>query len=226
MLGLCGMLTIEGPGSVFLADGAVGYEGIGIQTSSSYKIKVDAPSLVVYNDRSVVSGRIAEVSRDQIMDVISYENGWALISDDSLIGYVKISDGATLVETTKEKVDERAALRDRIVEYALQFVGRPYVWGGVDPNRGADCSGFTAYVMRQVAGVNLTHSSVAQAGEGKTVNSPQAGDLIFYSKGGRINHVAIYIGDGLIVHASSEKTGIKISDWTYRKATKIVDVLP
>ena len=90
---------------------------------------------------------------------------------------------------------------------------------------GADCSGFTSYVMRHAAGVSLSHSSAAQAGEGRAVSEPKPGDLVFYSSGGRINHVAIYLGNGQIVHASTEKTGIKISNLTYRTPAKIVDVL-
>ena len=127
-----------------------------------------------------------------------------------------------------EKVDEAAAVRAQVVDFALQFVGNPYVYGGTDPNTGADCSGFTSYVLRHAAGVSLSHSSVAQAGEGRVVSEEEMkqGDLVFYSNGFRINHVAIYAGNGQVVHASTNKTGIKTSPWNYRTPVKIVRVLP
>ena len=117
--------------------------------------------------------------------------------------------------------------RAQIANYAVQFVGNPYVWGGTSLTNGADCSGFTMSVMAHF-GVSLPHSSSAQAGCGKSIKSSQMrpGDLVFYSgSGGGINHVALYIGNGQVVHASSKRTGIKISSWNYRSPSKIVTVL-
>ncbi len=117
--------------------------------------------------------------------------------------------------------------RAQIANYAVQFVGNPYVWGGTSLTNGADCSGFTMSVMAHF-GVSLPHSSSAQAGCGKSIKSSQMrpGDLVFYSgSGGGINHVALYIGNGQVVHASSKRTGIKISSWNYRSPSKIVNVL-
>lgn len=131
-------------------------------------------------------------------------------------------------EAQARKAQEaNAALRQQVVDYALQFVGGRYVAGGNDPHTGADCSGFTRYVMQHAAGVNLNRSSVSQATQGVQVSADQMrpGDLIFYANGSKINHVALYIGDGQIVHASTYKTGIKISQWNYRTPVKIVNVL-
>ena len=117
--------------------------------------------------------------------------------------------------------------RAQIANYAVQFVGNPYVWGGTSLTNGADCSGFTMSVMAHF-GVSLPHSSAAQANCGKSIKSSQMrpGDLVFYSgSGGGINHVALYIGNGQVVHASSKRTGIKISSWNYRSPSKIVNVL-
>lgn len=117
--------------------------------------------------------------------------------------------------------------RADIANYAVQFVGNPYVWGGTSLTNGADCSGFTMSVMRNF-GVSLPHSSAAQANCGKSISSSQMrpGDLVFYAgSGGGINHVALYIGNGQVCHASSSKTGIKISSWNYRSPAKIVNVL-
>lgn len=117
--------------------------------------------------------------------------------------------------------------RQNLVNYALQFVGGRYAAGGNDPHTGADCSGFTRYVMQYGAGVSLNRSSGAQATQGRTVsaNEMQPGDLIFYASGSRVNHVAMYIGNGQIVHASTYKTGIKISPWNYRTPVRIASVL-
>ncbi len=117
--------------------------------------------------------------------------------------------------------------RAEIANYAVQFVGNPYVWGGTSLTNGADCSGFTMSVMAHF-GVSLPHSSASQAGCGRSITSSEMrpGDLVFYSgSGGGINHVALYIGNGQVCHASSSKTGIKISTWNYRSPAKIVNVL-
>ncbi|MEG2350844.1 MAG: C40 family peptidase [Hungatella sp.] len=196
-------------------------------TTSSYLVKLNVPTARLYAADNERSASVAEVTGSTAYEVLSYSDGWARIDTGSTIGYLPLAGQATVIETTREKVDETIALRQDVVQYALQFVGNRYVYGGSDPHTGVDCSGFTAYVMRHVAGVSLSHSSAAQAGEGRTVKSgnPKPGDLIFYSGGGRINHVAIYIGSGQIVHASSAKTGIKVSKWNGRTPARIVDVL-
>lgn len=117
--------------------------------------------------------------------------------------------------------------RAEIANYAVQFVGNPYVWGGTSLTNGADCSGFTMSVMAHF-GVSLPHSSASQAGCGRSITSSEMrpGDLVFYSgSGGGINHVALYIGNGQVCHASGRTTGIKISTWNYRSPAKIVNVL-
>lgn len=101
-----------------------------------------------------------------------------------------------------------------VAEYACQFVGNPYVWGGTSLTNGADCSGFVMSVYSNF-GVSLPHSSTADRTQGYAVDglaNAQPGDLICYS-----GHVAIYIGNGQIVHASSSKTGIIISNADYKK---------
>lgn len=118
-------------------------------------------------------------------------------------------------------------VRVDLVEYAKQFVGNPYVWGGTSLTKGADCSGFVLSVFKKY-GITLSHSSRAQANEGTKISASELkpGDLIFYGNGkGNINHVAIYIGGGQVIHASSPKTGIKISSYKYRTPVKCVRVI-
>lgn len=133
---------------------------------------------------------------------------------------------AAAEEAAARAAEEAASARQNLVDYALQFVGGPYRAGGNDPHTGVDCSGFVRYVMQHGAGISMNCSSGSQATQGHAVNSSQMqpGDLLFYSGGSGINHVAMYIGDGKIVHASTYATGIKISKWNYRNPVKIVSM--
>ena len=133
---------------------------------------------------------------------------------------------AAAEEAAAKAAEEAASARQNLVDYALQFVGGPYRAGGNDPHPGVDCSGFVRYVMQHGAGISMNRSSGSQATQGHAVNSSQMqpGDLLFYSGGSGINHVAMYIGDGKIVHASTYATGIKISKWNYRNPVKIVSM--
>lgn len=105
-----------------------------------------------------------------------------------------------------------------VVNYAVQFIGNPYVWGGTSLTNGADCSGFVMSVY-SAFGVGLPHSSSAMrsVGYGVSADQVQPGDIICYS-----GHVAIYIGNGAIVHASNRREGIKItSNWQYKRVLAI-----
>jgi len=121
-------------------------------------------------------------------------------------------------QTTKQNpadysVGEGSEMGVAVAEYALQFVGNPYVYGGTSLTNGADCSGFVMSVYANF-GVSLPHSSAADRNQGYAVASldeAQPGDLICYS-----GHVALYIGNGQIVHASNKKSGIKVSQADYR----------
>lgn len=107
-----------------------------------------------------------------------------------------------------------------IVDYACQFVGNPYVWGGTSLTNGADCSGFAQSVFANF-GIYLPRTAASQSGSGTSVDlsNIQAGDLLFYSGGGGIDHVSIYMGGGQVVHASNSTDGIIISSYGYRTPT-------
>ena len=112
--------------------------------------------------------------------------------------------------------------RAQIANYATQFLGNPYVWGGTSLTNGADCSGFTQQIMAKF-GYSISRTSSSQSGDGRAVSTSnlRAGDLVFYGDGGSIDHVALYIGDGKIIHASNAATGIKISDYDYEKPAAV-----
>ncbi|MDO4339098.1 MAG: C40 family peptidase [Eubacteriales bacterium] len=114
-----------------------------------------------------------------------------------------------------EAEEERLAKRQEIVNFALQFEGNPYVYGGTSLTNGADCSGFVMSVFKEF-GYELPRVAAAQceAATQKDISQIEPGDLVFYGANG-IDHVALYIGDGKIIHASTAATGIKISDYNY-----------
>lgn len=123
---------------------------------------------------------------------------------------------AAMVEESNRKVEQkRVAERKSLVNFALQFEGNPYVYGGTSLTNGADCSGFVMSVFKEF-GYDLPRVAAAQyeASQKKDISQLETGDLVFYGAGG-INHVALYIGNGKIVHASTAATGIKVSDYNY-----------
>lgn len=114
-----------------------------------------------------------------------------------------------------------SATGSRIASYAQQFVGNPYRYGGNSLTSGIDCSGFTQQIMAKF-GYSISRTSSSQSGDGRAVSTSnlRAGDLVFYGDGGSIDHVALYIGGGQVVHASNSapypRGGIKISNVNYR----------
>jgi cell wall-associated NlpC family hydrolase len=116
----------------------------------------------------------------------------------------------------QESASTDSSLGQQIADYAVQFVGNPYVWGGTSLTSGADCSGFTQSVFANF-GISLARVAADQSYGGTSVSldSLQPGDLLFYSSSGSIDHVAIYIGSGMIVHAANSRTGITTSSYNY-----------
>lgn len=167
------------------------------------------------------------------LEVVETLDGWVKINVDSDEGYVSADYVEISVQLPKAMTMTEVRygngvsdVRVSLVQFATQFVGNPYVWGGTSLTRGADCSGFVLSVFANY-GISLPHSSGAQAGCGTKISASEAqpGDLFFYGNGSRINHVAIYIGNGQVVHASSPKSGIKISGAYYRTPVKVVRII-
>lgn len=166
---------------------------------------------------------VSQVLTVQTEEDITSESGPDLETQKALAEAQAAETAAAEAEAAASSVE---TARQNLVNYAMQFVGGRYRAGGNDPHTGADCSGFVKYVMQNGAGISMNRSSSAQATQGRTISSSQMqpGDLIFYGNGSRVNHVAMYIGDGQIVHASTYKTGIKVSNWNYRTPIRIASM--
>ncbi len=180
------------------------------------------------------SAVMTQILKGEELEYVETVDGWVKVSVDGEDAYV-----ATEYVTIEEKLDTAITMtellygegvsnvRVDLVEYAKQFLGNPYVWGGTSLTKGADCSGFVLSVFKKY-GISLSHSSRAQANEGTKISASELkpGDLVFYTNSrGTINHVAIYIGGSQVIHASSPKSGIKISTYNYRTPVKFVRVI-
>ena len=195
---------------------------------------VNTETLNVRAEKSTEAAVLSQVGNSEAFTVNSVADGWVEISVDDSVGYIS-QDYVTLAQAlptakTIEQVkygDGVSDVRASVVSYALQFVGNRYVWGGTSLENGVDCSGFTMRILGKY-GVSLPHSSKAQPSCGTKISASDAkpGDLFFYGSGRSISHVAIYIGNGQIVHASNKRDGIKVSNAYYRNPICVARYLP
>lgn len=203
--------------------------------------KVNVKTLRVRQKASIRSKILTRINKGNEYKVQKQVNGWVKISVKDTIGYVKADyvslhkeydqaislksqEITSTLKVSNESVSSKIdSLRDNIVSYAMKFLGNPYVWGGTSLTRGADCSGFTQSVFKDF-GIRIPRTSRTQATGGKRVSlsNLQPGDLIFYTRQGRINHVALYIGNGKVIGARSPRNGIQITKYNYRTPYKAV----
>ncbi|MEY8337374.1 SH3 domain-containing protein [Lachnospiraceae bacterium 62-35] len=220
---------------------AVGQEArdLALEEASLMAI-VRTDKLNVRAEPTVESNKWTQISKEERYPVLEQLDGWVQIeldTEDSDKAFIATRDNnvevryalneAIKFSPLEEKANREASRRAQIVNYALQFVGNPYVWGGTSLTKGVDCSGFTMQVLGHF-GISLPHYSGSQAKMGKAVSSSEMrpGDLIFYTNSrGVVNHVAMYIGNGQIVHAASRRSGIKISTWNYRRPKTIRNLI-
>jgi len=197
-------------------------------------VVVNTDGLNVRDEANTESAVLTQVPQGEELEYIETLDEWIKVGIDDEEAYV-----AAEYVTVTEKLDTAITMtellygagvsdvRVELVEYAKQFLGNRYVWGGTSLTKGADCSGFVLSVFKKF-GVSLPHHSGSQANSGTKISAGdlQPGDLVFYGNSrGTINHVAIYIGGGQVIHASSVKTGIKISNYKYRTPVKYVRIL-
>lgn len=196
---------------------------------------VNTTTLFVRESASTSADIITMVPIGEELEVTEGEIGdpWVKVIVDEDEGYVNtqyvdISEQLDKAVSIKElKYGEGVSdIRVTIVNYAKEFLGNPYVWGGTSLTKGADCSGYVQSIFKKY-GVYLPRTSREQARCGKKISSADAkpGDLFFYGKHGTVNHVAIYIGGGLVINASNPRSGIKISNAFYRTPLAIRRVL-
>ena len=202
--------------------------------------KVQTETLRVRKKASTDSKIVTLVSEDDKLKVKKQTDDWAKVKVDGQTGYVS-KDYAKVIysfgkaKSMKQIQAEQAAKKasvsisssgssatgSRIASYAQQFVGNPYRYGGNSLTGGIDCSGFTQQIMAKF-GYSISRTSSSQSGDGRAVSTSnlRVGDLVFYGDGGSIDHVALYIGGGQVVHASNSapypRGGIKISNVNYR----------
>ena len=205
---------------------------------------INTKSLNVRSQPSTDSEAWTQVTSGQRYDVTNQLDGWVQLdlgdgddSDSSQGSFVSTRDNNVSVTYALQEAIEyypaveaanaAAAFRNKIVNFACQFVGNPYVWGGISLTNGADCSGFVQSVLKNF-GIYVPRVSRDQAKSGSKVTSDtmKPGDLVFYANSsGTINHVGMYIGNGQIVNAASKKSGIRIYRWNYRTPVAIRNVI-
>lgn len=197
-------------------------------------VVADTDGLRVRDEASTDGAVFTQVPQGEELDYVNTLDGWYEVDIDG--DHVFISADYSHVEERLDTAITMAELlygqgisdlRVDLVEYAKQFLGNPYVWGGTSLTKGADCSGFVLSVYKNF-GITLSHSSRAQAGEGTRISYSeiQPGDLVFYANSsGTINHVAIYIGGGKVISASNPTSGIRINKYNYRTPVRYVRIL-
>ena len=205
---------------------------------------VNTESLNVRSEASTDSKAWTAVTSGQRYNVLNQLDGWVQLELDAgdddgedQGAFVSTRDNNVTVQYALQEAIEyypaveaanaAMAFRNKIVNFACQFVGNRYVWGGTSLTHGCDCSGFTQSVLKNF-GIQVPRVSRDQARTGKKVTSAnmRPGDLIFYAnRSGTINHVGMYIGNGQVVNAASTRSGIRIYRWNYRTPVAIRNVI-
>ncbi len=204
------------------------------ETLANEVATITTDKLYVRQEPNTDSAKLSYVEKGEELIIVDSKDGWYKVEHNNVVGWI-CGDYATVAYQLPKGVtvselrfgvgisDERV----RLVNFALQFIGGRYVWGGESLTNGVDCSGFTMKVFEQF-GIKLPHYSVSQSACGKKIDIANAkpGDLFFYYNPsmGRIDHVAIYIGNGQIVHAASSRLGIIISNAYYKTPYCVVNL--
>ena len=180
-------------------------------SSTPQKSTVSAAANVGTSGVSTAAGNIIQAAGDAISGTRSstsiLSRGNVIEAGTSIVK--SISSSLPVIATT--------ASRQALIQYAKQFLGNPYVYGGTSLTDGADCSGFVQQIFKHF-GITTGRSSRDQYANAQSISFEQLqpGDLVFYASGDYINHVAIYAGDGVIIHAANARTGICTGRYDYR----------
>lgn len=182
--------------------------------AAQYKATVDEQNEIIRQEQAAAAAAAAQNNNKGNNTTTANNNNGSNTGGDSTTGGSTGGGGLNPSFSTSVSGSD-------VVSYACQFIGNPYVWGGESLTDGADCSGFIKSVYANF-GISLPHSSVAlqRAGSEVSYENAQPGDIVCYA-----GHVAIYMGGGQIVHASSPSTGIKTGSATYRSIISVRRVL-
>lgn len=218
--------------------GFVSKDYVEIEVKFQYAISIEEELAILAAEeaaRQAEAERLAQLARDKAAkaaaDKAAAEKAAKAAAQKSNSGSSSQSSskGSSSNSSSSSSSSKGSGTGSQIANYAVKFVGNPYRWGGTSLTNGADCSGFVSAIYSQFGySVPRTSSSQASsAGRSVDMGSLQPGDLIFYrNSSGVVNHVAIFIGNGKVVHASNQRDGIKISNYNYRtpyKARRIVN---
>ena len=181
-------------------------------TGSTYTRYVTASSLTIRKKASATAAKAGTYTRGISVKCYGNKSGWTTVKHNGNYCYVS----SNYLSATKPSTST-ASKGQQVANYALQFRGLAYKWGGESLTSGVDCSGFTMKVYQHF-GYSLPHSSISQRSCGTSVSwsNKQAGDLICYNSINGIGHVGIYIGNNQVVHAGSSSTGVHVSAANYR----------
>ena len=191
-------------------------------------LKKGTSVLNVREEKNTSSDIVTQLPEGKRYTVKSENADWCRVKVKGKSGYVakeyvhtkySFKEAKSIKKKTKETVRSYASENkaESLISYAKQFIGNKYVWGGTSLTNGTDCSGFTLRVFQKF-GYSLPRTSAEQAGCVK-LSELKPGDLVFYKRGGRVHHVAIYIGGGQIVHAAGAKWGIITSNMNYSRVS-------
>ena len=186
-------------------------------TYAAYTRYVTASSLNIRKKASMSGAVVGSYKKGTKVTCYGTSGSWTKVKYNGATRYVSTSYLSSKKPSTSISTSSSSATGSSVAQYALQFVGNPYKWGGTSLTNGADCSGFTMSVYAHF-GYSLPHSSTSQRSSGTAVSwsNKKAGDLICYEVQNGSGHVGIYIGDNQVDHAGSEPKGIHISKADYR----------
>lgn len=184
-------------------------------SGTTYYVKINSGTLNMRNQPSTSGKIVSKLSKNQLVTVASQSKGWAKVSSNGKNGYVSSKYIAPKAAPTKSPSTPKPAAKtadykSKAISVAKSNLGVKYKWAGNNPN-GFDCSGLVNYSFGQ-AGVKLPRTAGEMYNVGTKVTSYQPGDLLFYATSGgkKVTHVAIYIGNGQMIHSATSK-GVSIA---------------
>lgn len=206
------LIRLDANSSDLVSKNLVKIQGVITSTKTS--------DVTIMSEPSLEAEVIETIAQDELVMALEKDGDFYRVKVDDQVGYIHASDVVNSKLIGLDEANKAQRLGEEIVSYAKNYLGGRYVYGGNNLNTGVDCSGFAQQVMKHFD-ISLERSSRAQyASNGYEISDTELmpGDLVFYGNSGYVDHVAIYAGSGKIIHASTETTGIIMSDLYYGKS--------